>query len=459
MDLRSGYHQVELNPADRQKTAFVTTFGMYEYVTMPFGLCNAPATFQRLMDVCLAGLKYNSCLVYIDDIIIFSKTYDEHLIRLQAVFERLRIAGLTLKPDKCHFMRTKILYLGHIISNAGQEPDPEKIRAVLNFPTPNTLKDIRAFVALCSYYRKFIRDFAKIASPLTQLTRKDVPFQWKTNQIEAFECLKRKISSAPVLAHYDHTLETQLRTDASDVGLGAIILQKHEKKWKPVAFASRQIRGAELNYPVSDKECLAIIYAIEKFRHYLEGIKFEIVTDHCALCFLKSKTKLPPRLMRYALTLQSFEFNITYKSGKVHADADCLSRYPTNDPEFNSIGYDDCEQGDDLFTLLITEEDQEQNQILNEQRNDPFIQLKIQQLTENEKLKVNERAKLATHHRIKNGLLERKVTNKNKTEWVIVLPESMVGKILKAYHDDPISGHSGLFQTYEKSNLNIIGQK
>ena len=189
-------------------------------------------------------------------------------------------------------MRTKILYLGHIISNAGQEPDPEKIRAVLNFPTPNTLKDIRAFVALCSYYRKFIRDFAKIASPLTQLTRKDVPFQWKTNQIEAFECLKRKISSTPVLAHYDHTLETQLRTDASDVGLGAIILQKHEKKWKPVAFASRQIRGAELNYPVSDKECLAIIYAIEKFRHYLEGIKFEVVTDHCVLCFLKSKTKL-----------------------------------------------------------------------------------------------------------------------------------------------------------------------
>uniref|UniRef100_A0A158P4N7 RNA-directed DNA polymerase n=1 Tax=Tetranychus urticae TaxID=32264 RepID=A0A158P4N7_TETUR len=248
LDLRSGYHQVELAPEDRQKSAFVTSFGMYEYVTMPFGLCNAPATFQRLMNCCLGGLKYKCCLVYIEDIIVFSKTIKEHLERLEAVFDSLRRAGLTLKPDKCFFFKKKILYLGHIISAAGQEPDPEKIRAVKNFPVPVTLKDIRAFVALCSYYRKFIKDFAKIAQPLTQLTKKEVPFIWGPTQIEAFEYLKNCLVKAPVLAHYNHMLETQLRTDASDIGLGAILLQKHENKWKPVAFASRQIRGAEINY-------------------------------------------------------------------------------------------------------------------------------------------------------------------------------------------------------------------
>ncbi|XP_025016786.1 uncharacterized protein LOC112538932 [Tetranychus urticae] len=450
LDLRSGYHQVELAKEDRQKSAFVTSFGMYEYVTMPFGLCNAPATFQRLMNCCLSGLKYSCCLVYIDDIIVFSKTIEEHFVRLKAVFNRLRAAGLTLKPDKCFFFKRKILYLGHIISYAGQEPDPEKIRAVKNFPIPLTLRDIRAFVALCSYYRKFIKDFAKIAQPLTQLTKKETPFVWGQDQMEAFEYLKACLIRAPVLAHYDHTLETQLRTDASDVGLGAILLQKHDGKWKPVAFASRQIRGAEINYPISDKECLAIIYAFEKFRHYLEGIKFEIVTDHCALCFMRSKTKLPPRLMRYAMTLQSFEFTITYKSGKIHKDADCLSRYPTNDPEFNSIGEDDKEQGDDIFALLISEQEDESINLMNQQRDDPLIQAQIQQLNDIEKLEPRIRNKIIRNHRLQDGILQRKVVTETGTNWVPVVPASLIKTILQSYHNDVVSGHCGLYQTYAK---------
>ena len=230
LDLRSGYHQVELNKRDRQKTAFTTSFGLYEYQTMPFGLCNAPATFQRLMDVCLGKLKYNSCLVYIDDIIIFSKTMAEHFYRLEKIFKCLLNAGLTLKPQKCFFFQPKILYLGHIISANGQELDPEKVRAVQNFPTPTNVRAVRSFVALCSYYRKFIQGFAQIAQPLTKLTKKDEPFIWDEAQINAFETLKEKLSSNPVLTHFDPSLEVQLRTDASDVGLGAIILQKTNGK-------------------------------------------------------------------------------------------------------------------------------------------------------------------------------------------------------------------------------------
>ena len=175
------------------------------------------------------------------------------------------------------------------MSENGQEVDPEKIQKVQKFPNLQTVRDIKSFVALCSYYRRFIKDFAKIARPLTNLTRKDLPFEWGPEQEDAFNELKIRLTTPPVLAHYDPKKETQLRVDASGHGLGAILLQKSDNGYHPIAFASRILRGAELNYPVSDKECLAIVWAVQKFQVYLEGIKFEVVTDHCALCHIHSK--------------------------------------------------------------------------------------------------------------------------------------------------------------------------
>lgn len=172
LDLRSGYYQIALDPKDAEKTAFITMDGLWQFKVMPFGLCNAPATFSRMMTMVLGGLLFNTCLVYIDDLIVFSKTFDEHLLKIEKVLTRLTQAGLTLKPSKCEWLKTKILYLGHVITAEGQEPDPSKIESVKNFQTPQNIRDVKSFVALCSYYRKFIPKFADIAKPLTELTKK-----------------------------------------------------------------------------------------------------------------------------------------------------------------------------------------------------------------------------------------------------------------------------------------------
>jgi len=328
LDLRSGYYQIKVNEEDIPKTAFITTDGLWEFVRMPFGLVNAPATFCRTMNTAFAGLRYSKVIVYLDDVVVFSKDIEKHFEDLQIVFKRLIDNNLKLKPTKCHFFQTRIKYVGFILDQSGLRSDPEKVAAIQNAPQPETVTEIRAFVGFCSYYRKLVRDFSKIAEPLTRLTKSNVRFSWDEEQDTASKLLKKTLLSDQVLIHYDLTQPTQLRTDASDVGLGAILLQKNQEIFRPVAYASRLLKGAEVNYGISDRECLAIIFGIEKFRQYLEGIYFEIYTDNCALCFLKSKAKLPPRLMRYSLLLQEFNFDIFYKSGNSHRDVDCLSRFP-----------------------------------------------------------------------------------------------------------------------------------
>uniref|UniRef100_A0A158P4I8 RNA-directed DNA polymerase n=1 Tax=Tetranychus urticae TaxID=32264 RepID=A0A158P4I8_TETUR len=449
LDLRSGYHQMAMDPLDQQKTAFVTPSGLYEYTRLPFGLANGPASFMRMMSIVLSGLIYNTCLIFIDDLLIFSKTEDEHLNRCEIIFQRLKDAGLTLKPNKCSFFKRKILYLGHVVSEQGQEVDPEKIRKVQHFPTPHTVRDIKSFVALCSYYRRFIKDFAEIARPLTNLTRKDLPFEWGQEQEEAFNQLKLKLTTPPVLAHYDPIKETQLRVDASGYGLGAILLQKDDNGFHPICYASRLLRGAELNYPVSDKECLAIVWAVQKFRVYLEGIHFVVVTDHCALCHIHSKKQLPSRLQRYAMALQSFDFTVQYKSGTKHKDADCLSRYPVDDNVLDNAK-DECEE---LFSLLVLQSIQEEIDLIEQQRQDNSIVKILELLDTYATLNQKERKRLEKF-RIQNGILYRLTNNQYGETWNIVLPKSLISKVLNEYHDSILSGHPGMFSTYNKIKQN-----
>ena len=223
LDLISGYWQVEVDSKDREKTAFCTPLGLFEFRVMPFGLCNAPATFQRLMDLVLAGLQWTSCLVYLDDVIIVGKTFEEHLLHLREVLIRLREAGLKLQPSKCSFCQKKVEFLGHIVSDKGVATDPAKTAQVAKWPTPSSQKEVQQFLGLASYYRRFVKDFATIAKPLHRLTEKTMDFKWTSECQSAFEELRRNLTAAPILAFPDFEKPFILDTDASDFGVGAVL--------------------------------------------------------------------------------------------------------------------------------------------------------------------------------------------------------------------------------------------
>ena len=385
--------------------------------------------------------------MYIDDIVVFAKAFDEHLVKLRNVFKHLEEAGLVLQPPKCEFLLDEILYLGHVVGRDGHKPDERKIASVKNFPTPLCLTDVRSFLGLCSYYRKFIPNFAITAKPLTDLTKKETSFNWQKEQQEAFEELKRKLISYPVLAHYDTSRETQIRTDACAYGIGAILLQKIDEDWHPIAYMSRLLKKSQLNYHISDKECYAIVEAINKWRAYLDGIRFEVMTDHCSLCYLVTKKDLSPRLMRYSMALQRFDFRIVYKSGKHHHDVDALSRYPlVNEDELEKEESEEEEDPDDALCMAIM---LEENELLNQQRADPILSSIIQKLQNLGSLTSKKRKSLSKY-RLHEGILYRLIRRAFEEQFNIVVPSSMRKEICKAYHDDILSGHASTERTYQK---------
>ncbi|KAI9552626.1 pol polyprotein [Daphnia sinensis] len=335
MDLQSGYHQVPVVDSDRPKTAFITADGLYQFRTLPFGLTNAPGTFQRAMDIILAGLRWSTCLIYLDDVIIYSATFQQHLERLRLVLSCLSQAGLKLKWSKCSFMEHTLKVLGHLISKEGVAPDPEKLEAVQSFPSPNEghstankVKRVQSFLGLCSYYRRHIQGFASIARPLTTLTKKEIPFTWGESQISSFNTLKQALTSAPVLAHPNYELPMEIFPDACGYGIGGVLAQRIEEAERPIAYASRLLTKSEVNYSITEKECLALVWCLSKFRCFVWGCKVKVVTDHQALCWLMSKRDLAGRLARWSLSLQEYDITIVYRSGKTHDNADCLSRNP-----------------------------------------------------------------------------------------------------------------------------------
>lgn len=268
LDLASGYWQVEMDPGSREKSAFVTHRGLYEFNVMPFGLCNAPSTFQRLMEFVLTGLQWCTCLIYLDDVIIFSKTFDEHLERLQEVFQRLRSAGLKLKPQKCKFMQAEVNYLGHVISSDGVLTDPSKTDEVLEWPIPGNVGELRSFLGLASYYRRFVRDFATIAAPLHRLTEKGKTFVWDERCNEAFTTLKQRLVSAPVLAYPQFEQEFILDIDASEFGIGGVLSQVQVGQERVISYASRTLTKSERQYSTTRRELLAVVQFTKHFRHF-----------------------------------------------------------------------------------------------------------------------------------------------------------------------------------------------
>nr|VZI47949.1 unnamed protein product [Spirometra erinaceieuropaei] len=334
LDLKSGYWQVEVEPTDRQKTAFILPQGLFEFETMPFGLCNAAATFQRLMQVVLAHLYPQQCLVYLDDVIVFGRTIAQHNQNLYAVLEALREAGLRLNPQKCQFLRHQVSYLGHEVSAAGIRVAPEKIDAIRSWPTPQTPTEVRGFIGLASYYRRFIADFAGIARPLHRLTEKGRRFLWSEECQTAFDDLKARLTTAPILRLPDVSADAPpfiLDTDASAFAIGAVLSQADNSgQEKPLCFASKTLSKPQRNYCTYRRELLAIITFIKQFRPYLLGRPFIVRSDHKALQWLQSTKDAEGQLARWQEILQEYKFTCIYRSGKQHANADALSRRPPN---------------------------------------------------------------------------------------------------------------------------------
>ena len=334
IDLVSGFHQIQLEENDMEKTAFSVNGGKYEFTRMPFGLKNAPATFQRVMDCILRDLIGVCCFVYMDDIIIYSSSLQEHAYNLAQVLKRLRDARLKIQLDKCEFFRKETQFLGHTVSEEGVRPNNDKIKIIQQWPTPRSEKEIRQFLGLLGYYRRFIKDFAKIVKPLTKLLRQDCDFEITPETEACFQKCKQLLTLDPVLIYPDFTKEFILTTDASDFAIGAVLSQGPVGKDRPIAYASRTLSKTEERYSATEKEFLAIVWAVNHFRPYLYGRKFKMFTDHQPLTF--SFTNANHRIIRGKLKLEEFDYELIYKPGKQNVVADALSRVRELDANANS---------------------------------------------------------------------------------------------------------------------------
>ena len=326
IDLRSGYHQIRVHPDDVPKTAFRTRYGHFEFLVLPFGLTNAPATFMHLMHSIFREHLDTFVIIFLDDILVYSRTLEEHKEHVRKTLEILREHKLYAKMTKCSFFQQEVDYLGHVVGIDGVKPDPAKIKAIKEWKQPENVKELRSFLGLAGYYRRFIQDFAKIATPLTDLTRKKTPYEWTSTQEEAFNELKTKLTEAPVLKTADPEKDYTVTSDGSDTVVGAVLSQVHDSGDHPVAFESRKMTSAEVNYPTHERELLAVIHALRTWRHYLEGRRFKVVTDHYALKFLMTQPHLSKRQARWLDFLAEFDFEVIHKPGKSNVVADALSR-------------------------------------------------------------------------------------------------------------------------------------
>lgn len=339
LDLASGYHQIPMHPDDKEKTAFSTNMSHYHFLRMPFGLKNSGATFQRLMNNILTGLQGIKCFVYVDDVVLYANTLEEHNQKLSEIFDRFRDNNLKVNLSKCVFMSKSCNFLGHIISENGISPDPAKVTHVVNFKTPQTQKEVKSFLGLVGYYRRFIKDFAKISKPLTELLKKNTKYIWSFECEAAFQILKELITTPPILAYVDYSKPFLITTDASKNGLGAVLSQGDIGADKPIAFASRSLSKAESNYSTTEREMKAIIFAVNHFKPYVFGTKFTICTDHKPLSQVFRVKDPGSRLTKYRLALAEYDYTIVYKSGALNTNADSLSRLYTFDVDNDITGF------------------------------------------------------------------------------------------------------------------------
>ena len=459
LDLKAGYHQVEMAEDDKEKTAFTFGRGLWQFRVMSFGLCNAPATFERLMERVLEGLQWEAALVYLDDVIVFGRTFGQELERLEEVFRRFRAANLKLSPKKCHLFQREVSFLGHVVGQDGVRADPEKVAAVRDWPVPTSVKEMRSFLGFCTYYRRFVQDFASIAAPLHQLTKKGEQFRWNAEHQAAFNQLKEALVDAPVLQYPDPSRPYILDCDASAEGIGAVLSQVRDSQEHVVAYYSQKFSSPEKNYCVTRKELLAVVKSVDHFHPYLYGAKFTVRTDHAALRWLKTLKNPEGQLARWIGKLEQHDYRMEHRPGRVHNNADSLSRLPCEP------GCKHCsskEEGTEKCcrTTVQAEVTDSYQQLGEAQREDPDIGPIVELMERNaEKPPWEEIAALspaAKHYwmqwdtlQLGGGVLLKKwMTPDGRVRfWQSVIPKELRARVVREAHEGVTSGHLGVKKT------------
>ncbi|GFT34882.1 retrovirus-related Pol polyprotein from transposon opus [Trichonephila clavipes] len=439
LDLRSGYFQLAISPKDIEKTAFITRNGTFAFLRMPFGLSGAAPNFQRAIDIILQPVIGRFVSVYMDDVIITSPSFkDHHLDHLTQVFTLLRDAGLTLNKEKCHFARDKLKYLGLIISKEGIETDNKKIRAITEMKPPKNNREVSKFLGMTGWYQKFIPRYADICEPLYQLKKKGAKFNWSGEAQDSFDQIKRTLTEAPILQLPNFSEQFKLFTDASGVGIGAVLQQNQ----KPIAFASRTLNKAERNYTVTERECLAVIWALNKFKTYFGPLPVKVITDHAALTKLTNGKNLSSRMIRWALKLSEFNIEWEHRPGVQNVVADLLSRNPVDSVEGSQIS---CAA---LRALAINSREQ----FIKEQREDPELGHIYRYLENPDDGSVNATIceSWSQDFKLINGLLFYAKYFSTLGELRVYIPGSLRKDIMKEFHDLPLAGHLGKRKTYLK---------
>lgn len=423
IDLRKAFWQIPLDEESKEKTAFgVPGRGLFEFEVMPFGLCNAAQKQQRLVDT-LFGPRYEKNIFsYLDDILIISRTFEEHLQLLTEAKEILKDAGLTINLEKCEFFKPSLKFLGFVVSSKGIHTDPEKVASMINYPRPTNATEVKRFLGLCSWYRRFIKNFSSLVSPLNGLLRgrrKKQPVSWTKEAEESFTRIKEALVSAPILSHPDFTLPFSIQCDASDTGIGGVLTQEVDGQERVIAYASRSLTKAEKVYHIVEKECLAVIFSIEKFRSYIEGVHFTVYTDNQSLLWINNLKNPTGRLARWAMRLRQHTFSIIHRKGSSNVVADALSRLYESNVHIDVIEVNDTALDKWYLTLRRNIRDSPSQ----------FPQWKIE-----------------------NGTLYKFLPNKlplitNLPEWKILMPKSQRNEVIRSCHDTVTSAHFGFYKT------------
>ncbi|KAK3102361.1 hypothetical protein FSP39_010822 [Pinctada imbricata] len=485
MDLNTGFWQIGMADEDKEKTAFLTSMGLYQFTVMPFGLVNAPSTFERLMEDVLRGLQWQECLVYIDDIISISSDFEEGLQRLERIFLRLQDANMKLKPSKCILFQKKVNFLGHIVSECSISTDPIKVEAVQTWPRPRTPKQVRSFLGLCSYYRRFVQGFADIARPLHKLCEKGAKFVWTEECDSSFENLKQRLCTSPILAYPIPGLPFILDTDASHAAVGAVLSQVQEDAERVISYMSIAMNVHERSYCITRKELLAVITALRSFHSYLYGQEVLLRTDNSAVSWMKNLKRPTGQTARWLEELGTYNLQVIHRPGKSHSNADALSRRPCKS----------CERQESINQEAIIQESAEEeksdiqepkcdtvrvtSEEMNTSRNQAILEgwdpmsLRQKQL-EDENIQPIISAFDGTGTRppwdkvsscssilktlwrqwdrleLIEGVLYRIFHEEDKTSKQIIVPKDLQGNVIKHFHDIPSAGHLGAEKTQSR---------
>lgn len=461
IDLRKSFWQIPLTESSREKTAFgVVGRGLFQFVTMPFGLCNAAQTQQRLVDA-IFGPRYEpKIFCYLDDIIICSSTFEEHVQLLSEVKERLQDAGLTINLKKCSFFKKSLKYLGYIVGSNSLKTDPEKVSTMVNYPRPTTATEIKRFIGLCSWYRRFIKNFSSLVSPINDLLKgkkKSQPISWTAAAEASFVKIKELLVSAPILCQPDFAQPFIIECDSSDTGLGGVLIQKINDEERVIAYASKTLSRSERNFSVTERELLAVIFSIDKFRPWIEGTRFTVVTDHASLLWLNNMQNPAGRLARWAVKLRQHSFDLVHRKGRFNVVPDCLSRIPVV-PDKNLVVSEKIPVVSDKIPVVSEKIHVVPNEISVVPEISTLIEVDpkdVDKWYRSMRERITSNPDNFPQWKIENDVVLKFVPSRlplssNLSEWKFLVPNSQRKRILESCHNPPTSGHFGFFKTFSR---------